>query len=156
MSIYLWLKFFHMIGVVMMLGATFCNGVVHFTAMKARSKVDRFNSLNNILTINKLIMFPGFILIILPGTLLAYQAGFSSNDYWLLASVVLTVVLVFEFIWGFKLEKKMETLTEQYVMAEYEDYNERYNRVLKQAMPIGSTATVISLIVVYLMLGKPF
>jgi len=109
-----------------------------------------------VLEINKLIMFPGFILIILPGTLLTYQTGFSFNDYWLLASVVLTVVLVFEFMWGFKLEKKMEMLTEQYVMAEYEDYDERYNRVLKQAMPIGSTATVISLIVVYLMLGKPF
>jgi uncharacterized membrane protein len=156
MGTYLWIQFFHVIGVVMMLGATFSNGVLHLGAMKTASKGDRRNSLNNILTINKSLMIPGFILIILPGFLMTYKAGYSIDNKWLLVSVVLTAILVLEFIWGYKLEKEMETLTHDFLENERADYDKCYEKVLKKAVPIGSTATLISLVVVFLMLGKPF
>ena len=155
MSTYLWIQFFHIVGVVMMLGATFCNGILHLSAMKTSSKNDRRNTLNNILTINKAIMIPGFILIILPGFLMAYKAGYSLDNKWLLVSIVLTAILVLEFIWGYKLEKKMENLTDDFLGNKLADYDECYEKVFKKAVPIGSTATLISLVVVFLMLNKP-
>jgi len=37
MNLYLFAKYIHLIGIVMMLGATFCNGLIHLNAMKDKS-----------------------------------------------------------------------------------------------------------------------
>ena len=157
MNLYLFAKYIHLIGIVMMLGATFCNGLIHLNAMKDKSIKGKLVSLSNILTINRLIMIPGFILLISAGFSLVYQLKLPLiNIDWLVSSIILTTVLVIEFIWGYLLEQKLEKLTNGFQNNDCEEYRKGYKSILSIAIPIGSTATMISLLVMFLMITKPY
>jgi len=149
-------KFLHIIGIIMMLGATFCNGVIHLNAMKDKSVRGKLTSLNNIMIINRRIMIPGFTLLIFAGLFMAYQTQISLRLDWLLISIIITAILLAEFIWGYRLEKNLENLTNNQLRDKLIDYDKRYKNILKIAVPIGSSATILSLFVIYLMIVKPF
>lgn len=157
MNYYYIAKYFHLIGVVMMLGATLCNGLIHLSAIKNQSLTGKLNSLENIMIINKVLMIPGFILLIGAGILLISQGHFGIQKLnWLQVSILMTIFLVLEFIWGYRLEGKLEKLTKNQLRETDLSYGRTYKAILSIAIPIGSSATVISFIIIYLMLIKPF
>jgi uncharacterized membrane protein len=139
----------------MMLGATLCNGVLHLSAIKSGSVNFIFTTLKNIMKINQMIMAPSFILLITSGLLMAQQFNLSFNTLWLKASIVLTFILVLEFIFGYKIEKKLEKIAQDSVRKKHKEIQKSYWKQLKIAYPIGSSATIFSLIIIYLMIVKP-
>jgi uncharacterized membrane protein len=139
----------------MMLGATLCNGVLHLSAIKSDSVNSVFITLKNIMKINQMIMAPSFVLLIMSGLFMVQQFNLSLDILWLKVSLVLTFILVFEFIFGYKIEQKLENIAQDSLHKKHKKLQSSYWKLLKIAYPIGSSATLFSLIIIYLMIVKP-
>ena len=155
MTIFLLVKIIHILSVSMMVGATLCNGVLHMIALRSGRLEPMKTTLNNIMQINRLIMAPAFVLIPASGMYIAFDLGLSASDRWLYWSVVLTIVLVFEFLIGYVMERKIETTIETSLSKGETAVPAQYFRLFKIASPIGASATVFSLVVIALMIVKP-
>lgn len=155
MNIFLLAKFLHIVGVTMMVGATLCNGIIHYNAMNDRSIENKVTSLHNIMRINQVIMIPGFILLVFNGLFMLYQSNISAELFWLKSSIIITAILIIEFLWGYLLEKKLLNLSKNSITKKAIDFNKKYKSILIRAVPIGSSAGILSLLAVYLMVIKP-
>jgi len=77
------------------------------------------------------------------------------NALWLKASLILTIILVIEFIYGYKMENKLESIALDSLQKKHHKIQPSYWRQFKLAAPIGSSATLFSFIIIYLMIVKP-
>lgn len=155
MTLYTLIKFIHVISISMMLGATLCNGLLHYSAMKSGAVGHISVTLKNIMQINRLIMAPSFVLLISSGLLMVQQINLPFSALWIWLSLVITLILVAEFLWGYRIEKSLENVAEDSLTKGHKTIQARYWQLIKVAAPIGGSATLFSLIIVYLMVVKP-
>jgi uncharacterized membrane protein len=155
MSLFFTLKFIHIIAVSMMLGATLCNGLLHLSAMKSNSTHAAASTLNHVMQINHFMMIPSFFLLIASGLLMASHLMISFGTFWLWVTLLLTFILVLEFIGGYFIEKRMHQLCSQCISKPNASLPKQYFKMVKAAVPIGSSATLFSFIIIYLMISKP-
>jgi len=149
-------KLIHIASISLMFGATMGNGVLHLMAKNAGLSEARRTLLRGVMTINLRIMGPSFIGLVLSGLWMAYTAGLPFGALWLWLSITLTTALVIGFLYGYKVEKKLEDITEESLSGTGQDHAKRYFAVMKIGVPIGVSAAIISLIIMYLMITKPY
>lgn len=150
MTLYLIVKSIHLIGICLMLGATACNGLLHFQAKNNTPAQHRHVTLKNIAQSNKIIMGPAFLLLISSGLTLVYLTGIALSTLWLKLSLMLTAVLLLAFVCGHRIESKLEQVT-----IRTPQNQKHYLQLLSFAIPIGAGATLLSVLVLYLMVFKP-
>jgi uncharacterized membrane protein len=155
MSLFFTIKFIHIVAVSMMLGATLCNGLLHLSAMKSNSTHAASGTLNHVMKINQFIMAPSFFLLVASGLLMASHLMISFGTFWLWVSLLLTFILVIEFIGGYFIEKRMHQLCSHSISKPITPLPKQYLKMVKTAAPIGSSATLFSFIIIYLMIAKP-
>jgi uncharacterized membrane protein len=100
----------HVISVCGMVGATLCNGLLHSIVTKHGLASSAIVTLSNIMQINRAVMRPSFVLIVITGGYLVSSTGYSFFDTWLLLSITLTVVLIALFIAGYYMEARLEKI----------------------------------------------
>lgn len=155
MSLYIALKFIHILPVCMMLGATLCNGLLHMQAIRSGKLSAAKSTLENIIQINRYIMAPSFVLIIVSGALLAYEINYKLTENWLAVSILLVSILVIEFLVGSNIEEQMKMSIETALENAEISLPKQYWSLFNKASSIGGSATIISLIVLFLMISKP-
>jgi len=156
MFIYEMSKFFHILGASAMLGATLCNGVLHGVAFKSDDIAKAGAVLKGVMLINRYIMVPGFLLIIINGFILANYLGLTLDVFWYWFAIVLTMVLVFEFLWGYKIEEKLAECVSENKLTAKRFLPDAYKILFRSAIPIGGSATLLSMVVLFLMIFKPY
>lgn len=149
-------KLIHIASISLMFGATMGNGVLHLMAKNAGLSEARRALLRGVMAINQRIMGPSFSGLILSGLWMAYTAGLPFGALWLWLSITLTTALVIGFLYGYTVEKKLKAITEESLSGTGEDHATRYFSAMKIGVPIGASAAVISLIIMYLMITKPY
>jgi len=149
------LKVAHIVAVCMMVGSTLCNGLLHMIVIRENSSRSAAITLSNIMAVNRAVMAPAFVGIIASGVAMALQAGYVFSEFWLLTSILLTAGLTAGFVGGYVLETRLEALA--WSASEHDEgaLPQRYMLVARRAMPIGATAAMASLAVIYLMIAKP-
>ena len=148
-------KIVHMIAVCMMVGGTLCNGVLHVKAIGSGKASFRIVVLENVMHINRLIMAPSFILIFASGFAMVYSSDLSLTDQWLMVSITFALVVSAEFIVGYTMEKKLEEVAETELRNNLDVPSADYWKLVRQAVPVGGTATILSIVIIFLMVVKP-
>ncbi|MCO6186799.1 DUF2269 family protein [Rhizobium sp. L1K21] len=149
------LKVIHILSVCLMIGATAINGLLHALVIKGNSPLPASQTLHNIMQVNRLIMAPGFVGIIVSGLWLIQVVGFAVGDVWLLTSIILTAVLILAFGLGYRVEARLERIADTANNEGQHGLPGSYRRLFGLVTPIGGGATIISIIIVYLMVAKP-
>jgi len=148
-------KIIHILSICMLIGATLCNGLLHLQAFRSADPDKMSVTLGNVMFINHFIMAPSFLLIPASGFLLASFASHPLTETWLWFSILLTIVLLLAFIIGYKIESRMEKLIIENGKSNQSHPSRQYYKSFKSAAPIGASAAVLSLIIIYLMVAKP-
>ena len=149
-------KLIHIASISMMFGVTMGNGVLHLIAKNAGLSEARMALLRGIMAINRRIMAPSFIGLILSGLWMAYWADLPFSALWLWLSITLTTALVIGFIYGYTVEHRLEIITQEKLSGQGANHAARYKTAMKIGVPIGASAAAISLIIMYLMITKPY
>jgi uncharacterized membrane protein len=147
-------KVLHVLSVCVMVGATFCNGLMHARVVKKGCPSSAVVMLANIMDINRYLMAPSFVMIIMTGSYLVFLAGYSLTSAWLWLSITLTAVLIFAFLLGYVLEARLERLAVQGQQNKDLKLSDNYRTLFIRVMPVGSGATLVIIAVIYLMVTK--
>ncbi len=153
---YNFVKLLHIAFISMMFGVTMGNGVLHLIAKSAGLSEARLALLKGVMAINMRVMGPSFIGLIMSGLWMAYEAGLPFSALWLWLSIALTTGLVAGFLYGYTIEHTLELITAEKLDGKGTNHAERYKAALKIGMPIGGSAAIISLVIMYLMITKPY
>jgi uncharacterized membrane protein len=99
-------------------------------------------------------MGPSLALIVTTGGYLVFSTGYTFSDTWLQLSIVLTVILIVAFIAGCYMEARLEKIAIG-AKAHYEEQLPKsYQNLFFCIIPIGAGATLVSIIIIYLMVAK--
>ncbi|GAA6178498.1 DUF2269 family protein [Sulfitobacter pacificus] len=148
-------KFLHVFAVILMVGATFINGVIHGQA-KGSTPVEASALLKVVLLINRLIMGPSLLLIPLSGYWLMRITNYGLAEGWLLISFVLSLLLLLAYAIGLRLERRLHSIATRSMALQNSVLPAEYNRSFLKAAAIGLGALMMSLAALFLMIFKPF
>ena len=154
-DLYLAAKFLHFLAVILMVGATVINGLIHGQA-KGSTPLEASALLKTVLLINRLIMGPSLLAIPLSGYWLMTLTGYALADKWLSISVVLSVTLIAAYLLGLRLERQLHGIANRSAASRESVLPAEYSRTFLKAAPIGFGALLMSLAALSLMLFKPF
>lgn len=151
---YLLLKYLHILAAILMLGTTFCNGLLRFhtNATRRNSHIQAVSS--GVTQLNRYLLGPSLVLLLITGVSMGIK-HWSFDMFWLRGSLVLYSLLVVAFIIGYALERRLELEAIHAHAIGQQNPSERYWRLMRQATPVGFGATLISLLLLYFMLAKP-
>ncbi|WP_026479448.1 DUF2269 family protein [Ahrensia sp. 13_GOM-1096m] len=154
-DLYLSAKLIHFLAVIVMVGATIINGLIHGQA-KAATPLEASALLKAVLSINRLLMAPSLVLIPISGYALMVITGYGLADKWLLISLVLSISLIAAYLLGLRLEQRLHIIATQSSTQHESTLPKSYNSTFTKAVPIGSGALVMSIAALVLMIFKPF
>lgn len=152
---YLSVKFLHVLAVILMVGATVINGLIHAQAKDA-TPIEASALLSAILSINRLIMAPSLLIIPLSGYWLMTLTGYKLAERWLSISVGLSTLLIAAYLLGLRLERQLHSIANRSANLQENRLSAEYNRIFIKAAPIGFGALVMSLTALTFMIFKPF
>lgn len=152
---YLAAKFLHLFAVILMVGATVINGLIHGQA-KVSTPREASALLKAVLLINRAIMGPSLLIVPLSGYWLMTLTGYGRAEIWLSISVVLSILLIAAYLLGLRLERRLHEIANQAVTAHDGVLPAAYDRTFLKAAPIGFGALVMSIAAFSLMIFKPF
>ena len=152
---YEFLKVLHVFSVCGIIGATLCNGLLHSVVNKSGLTSAAVVTLSNIMKINKTLMGPSLVIIVLTGGYLVSTIGYSLSNIWLQLSIILTFLLIVAFIFGYYMEEKLEKIALIASAKNNELLPKMYKRLFFRILPIGFGAALISIFILYLMFFKP-
>jgi uncharacterized membrane protein len=154
MSWFHWMKVLHLVGVVMMVGVTFVNGLI-------KMKADRSGDLQKIcvacemtIFLDWALMVPGFVLLIGGGIGAAMATGYPLHTGWLGHGVVLTVILVGLASMGIFVETRLHRIAVAAYAQGAQEPPPDYWKWTRRALPIGFLATALSLLVIGVMVSR--
>lgn len=148
-------KFIHLLAVILMVGATVINGLIHRQA-KGSTTLEASALLKAVLLINRLIMGPSLLIIPLSGYWLMILTGYGLAEKWLSISVVLSILLIAAYLLGLRLERRLHSIVNRSATFQDSSLPSEYNRTFLKAAPIGFGALVMSVAALSLMIFKPF
>ena len=154
-DLYSLVKAIHILAVSLMVGATLINGILHSLAIRSDA-AGAVVLLGGIVTINRWVMGPSFILLPLSGFWMSVDADISLSTFWLLTSIILTGALILAFLVGVPLENGLHRMAQERVAQGKKDLPSTYGISFRKAAPIGGGAALMSLLTIYLMTAKPF
>ncbi|WP_299924549.1 DUF2269 family protein [uncultured Pelagimonas sp.] len=150
MSLFIGLKLVHLLAVVMMIGATIINGLLHGLAVKATPS-EASTLTHAVGVVNRRVMLPSFVVLPLSGAALTVWIGYAWTEFWIVLGLGLTAALVLAFAVGARLEARLNTAAQT---AERQ-LPPAYFKTFKRAAPIGAGALILSLITLWVMIAKP-
>ena len=148
-------KLVHIFAVILMVGATVINGVIHGQA-KSASPRDAAVMLGLVMRINRYFMAPSLIVIPVSGVWLMQVAGYDLGAKWLSLSLGLSVLLIAAFLIGYRFERTLHAVARQDAQQKKPELSARYGNTFQSAAVIGFGALVMSVVAVILMIFKPY
>jgi uncharacterized membrane protein len=152
---YLTAKFLHVTAVIMMVGATVINGMIHAQA-KGSTPFEASALLKAVLSVNRLIMGPSLLIIPVSGYWLMTLTGYGLAEIWLSISAVLSILLIVAYLLGLRLERRLHNIANQAAAEQDGVLPAEYDQSFLKAAPVGLGALVMSLAVLAFMIFKPF
>jgi uncharacterized membrane protein len=152
---YLTAKSIHFLAVILMVGATVINGLIHGLAKSAKP-LEASALLKAVLLINRLILAPSLVVIPLSGYWLMTITGHGLAEKWLSISVVLSITLIAAYLLGIRLERLLHSIASRSATLHETVLPSEYERTFLRAAPIGLGALIMSLAALSLMIFKPF
>ena len=154
-DLFLCVKLIHILAVIIMVGATIINGVIHSHA-RVSAPVEAAALLRVVTRINKIFMGPSLLIIPASGLWMLLLLGYDWRTGWLLISIAFTLALLLAFVVGDRVERQLHHIAIDASQANLLTLPDSYGAMFAKAIPIGSAALLMSLVVLILMIFKPF
>lgn len=154
-DLFLSLKLVHLLAAILMVGATVINGVIHSRARQA-SPSGAAAMLSIVVAVNRFFMGPALLVLPVTGGGLMWMAGYNFQALWLVLSTALSVLLIAAYIFGARIEHRLYEIATAAADTGAPDLPAQYGPVFRKAAPIGGAALLASVIVLILMVFKPF
>lgn len=151
---YLLLKYLHILSAILMLGTTLCNGLLRMHTNRSRQNHHIAVVSSGVTVLNRFLLGPSLILLLLTGLAMTLNR-WSFQMTWIQWTLGLYGFLLVAFVRGYALERRLELLAHAGWAANRNNPDEAYWQTMRRATPIGAGATLISLVMLYLMLAKP-
>ncbi|REJ26722.1 MAG: hypothetical protein C6W54_00585 [Bacillaceae bacterium] len=150
------LLFMHIVGVVLFLGNIIITAFWKIQADQTGNRELIHSAAKNVMLADFVFTIPGLLLIITSGVWMAVRTGYLISGFnWLTLSLILFVLT--GVLWAgvlLPLQRKMIRLSAQ---TEENEFNtEAYRRVSWLWMIFGTIATLLPVLILYLMIGKGF
>lgn len=154
-DLFLSVKLIHILAMIVMVGATVINGVIHSHA-RALTPVEAAALLKVVTRINAVFMGPSLLAIPASGMWMMVLRGYDWRTGWLLSSITLTLALLVAFLVGDRVERKLHVIASKASAAAQLGLPDLYQITFAKAAPIGGAALMSSLVTLILMIFKPF
>lgn len=154
MEVFFVMKLLHIFSVILMVGATVFNGVLHSQA-KEYTPVQSAALLKTVLIINKRFMGPSLVIIPLSGAGMVIALDYDWQALWLFLSIVVTFALLIAFIVGSRIETRLHRIAFEAAAHSQKTLPATYRSTFAKAAPIGLSALVMCLVVLILMVFRP-
>jgi uncharacterized membrane protein len=146
---FLLLKFVHVVSAIVAVGA---NVTYAFWLRRAGRDPDKLPwTIRGIQTLDNRIANPAYILLLITGVLMVVGGAFSFQTGWIAAALVLYVALVLVGIFVYS-----PTVRRQLAEAERDPSSPEYAAIERRSTLLGVVTLVIVLVIVALMVTKPF
>jgi len=148
-------KLVHILSVILMVGATIINGVIHSHAHRS-PPTEAVALLQVIVRVNSRIMGPSLLVIPVSGLWMMTLLGYDVWTGWLLLSIVLSMALCVAYWVGDRFERRLLEIAQQASLGKRVRLPNRYEITFAKAAPIGGAALLMSVAALVLMVFKPF
>lgn len=146
---FLLLKFVHIVAAIVAIGT---NVTYAFWLRRAGRDPDKLLwAIRGIQTLDNRLANPAYILLLITGVLMVLSGAFSFQTGWIAAALVLYVVLVLVGIFVYA-----PTIRRQLAEAERDPGSPAYAAIERRSTQLGIVTLVIVLVIVALMVTKPF
>lgn len=146
---FLLLKFVHIVAAIVAIGT---NVTYAFWLRRAGRDPDKLPwAIRGIQTLDNRLANPAYILLLITGVLMVLSGAFSFQTGWIAAALVLYVVLVLVGIFVYA-----PTIRRQLAEAERDPGSPAYAAIERRSTQLGIVTLVIVLVIVALMVTKPF
>ncbi len=153
-DLFIMTKLIHFCAVIVMVGATVINGLIHAEA-KRLTPSQAVPMLGVVLRINRLLMGPSLIVIPASGLFMMVQAGHDFGSIWIATSFGLSIALIMAFRIGAKIERQLHKIASDADFESQPALPTQYEETFKKAVPLGGGALLMSITTVILMIFKP-
>ncbi|TKZ19397.1 DUF2269 family protein [Shimia litoralis] len=148
-------KLVHILSVILMVGATIINGVIHSHARRL-PPTEATALLQVISSVNLLMMGPSLLVIPVSGLWMVKLLGYDVWTGWLSLSIALSMALCAAFLVGDRFERRLLDIAQQASLGKLMRLPTCYEITFAKAAPIGGAALVMSVAALVLMVFKPF
>lgn len=148
-------KLVHILSVILMVGATIINGVIHSHARRL-PPTEATALLQVISSVNLLMMGPSLLAIPVSGLWMVKLLGYDVWTGWLSLSIALSMALCAAFLVGDRFERRLLDIAQQASLGKLMRLPTCYEITFAKAAPIGGAALVMSVAALVLMVFKPF
>lgn len=148
---YLILKYIHVLSAIMMIGGSFANGIMELNLKqkkKFKNNDDVYTIMNQVRLINKRLVLPGTVSLLITGLLIVYEVNYSIHSFWIFTSLLTMVAIFVLFFMGKKYEDRLENQARN-------DEIHNMGKTHKIITLIGLSASVVILFILFLMIVKP-
>jgi uncharacterized membrane protein len=146
---FLLLKFVHIVAAIVAIGT---NVTYAFWLRRAGRDPDKLPwAIRGIQTLDNRLANPAYILLLITGVLMVLSGAFSFQTGWIAAALVLYVVLVLVGIFVYA-----PTVRRQLAEAERDPGSPEYAAIERRSTQLGIITLVVVLVIVALMVTKPF
>tara|TARA_R110002049_G_scaffold295840_1_gene483521 strand:- start:18193 stop:18663 length:471 start_codon:yes stop_codon:yes gene_type:complete len=154
-DLFLSVKLIHILAVILMVGATILNGVIHAQARSSTS-IEAAALLRIVTRINSVFMAPSLLVLPASGLWMMGLLGYDWWTGWLVASIALSLALLVAFVVGDRVERKLHDIATEAAQDGGAALPDRYEATFRAAAPIGIAALIMSFASLFLMVFKPF
>lgn len=148
-------KLVHIFSVILMVGATIINGVIHSHARRL-PPTEATALLQVISSVNLLMIGPSLLVIPVSGLWMVKLLGYDVWTGWLSLSIALSMALCAAFLVGDRFERRLLDIAQQASLGKLMRLPTCYEITFAKAAPIGGAALVMSVAALVLMVFKPF
>lgn len=154
-DLFLSVKLIHILAVIIMVGATIINGVIHAHA-RISTPGEATALLRVVTRINKIFMGPSLLIIPASGLWMMLLLGYDWLTGWLVASIALSLALLLAFVVGDRVERRLHDIATDAAHKGVAVLPDSYETTFKKAAPISGAAFIMSITTLVLMVFKPF
>lgn len=154
MSLYLWVKYLHLLSAITMVGTSNANGFMRLFANRQPSLWLVASASRLIMKLNWTLMMPSLVILPATGLYLALTAVLPLWAGWVLLGELGTLVLWVLFVVGVVLEGRMERANCAAFERQETEIPEAYHRADRWGLIVGLSATSAELAVLFLMVFR--
>jgi uncharacterized membrane protein len=148
-SLTIMLKFVHVVAAIVAIGA---NVTYAFWLRRAGRDRERLVwTINAVRALDRRLANPGYIVVLITGLLMVAAGLYSFTTGWIVAAIVLYVVVALLGFLAFA-----PAIRRQLAEAERDPTSAAYEAAARRSNIMGIVTTAIALVIVYLMIAKPF
>jgi uncharacterized membrane protein len=135
-----------------MIGGSMSNGMMELNLRKKSKLIERheiFVIMKQVHLINRLLVLPGIIGLLVTGLLITYLSNYPLTIFWVISPLLLMIVVFFLFFIGKKYEDRLK------IQAFKNEQSESLYKTHIAITIIGFSASMVILFILYVMIVKP-